>query len=496
MRIEVKQDMSSFVMRRLFASEIVKLLPILALACYFALIPHLDDDYPVHVDEWAHLTYTKALQEAESIDFTEPFPTSLYPTDVQDPEIGYHVFLSMFQDITGISWLTFFKYFPSIVFMITVLSIYILGRREGYGWPAALAACLIPTSVGILGPAFMVPMAVGLLFIPLCLFLAFNFRTWASYLLLFILSSFLLILHPPTAIALLIIFVPYILLNLKSNVRHSLKTAMAIGAPFLALLILFFNSLLDEAKQLLDEQSLEWFVSYPDVLETYGYIPVVLAFLGIIVLAVRGNIKNFGVILGMFALIAVLLVFFRLHYGSPIWYNRGLIYMLLMMSILTGAGLQWVKSKGLPIRPDGKLRHFLAKNSGTIIYVCLIIIIVVIAIPNRLDTNYYQMIDDDEYERFVWIRDNIDESHVTAALNPWKATALVAIADMGVVSRIHSHQAWVAEKTEEFLNNGCENTDFLRRYNVSLIYSQSGCNNPDLVEASEHIYVLRETERE
>jgi len=483
-------------MRHFFSSELVRLLPILTLACYFALIPHLDDDYPVHVDEWAHLTYTKTLQEAESIDFTEPFPTSLYPTDVQDPEIGYHVFLSMFQDITGISWLTFFKYFPSIIFMIIVLSVYILGRREGYGWPAALAACLIPTSVGILGPAFMVPMSVGLLFIPLCLFLAFYFRTWTSYLLLFIFTSFLLVLHPPTSIGLLIIFIPYILLNLKSNARHSLKTAMAIGAPFLALLILFFNSLLDEAKQLLDEQSLEWFVSYPDVLETYGYIPVALAFLGIIVLAVRGTIKNFGVILGMFALIAVLLVFFRLHYGSPLWYNRGLTYLLLMMSILTGAGLQWVKSKGLPIKSDGKVRSFLARKSGAIIYACLILIIVAIAIPIRLDTGYYHMIDDDEYERFVWIRDNIDESHETAALDPWKATALVALGDIGVVSRIQSHQAYVAEITEEFLNDSCENTKFLRDYKVSLIYNPSDCNNPDLVEISEHIYILRETERE
>ena len=38
-----------------------------------------------------------------------------------------------------------------------------------------------------------------------------------------------------------------------------------------------------------------------------------------------------------------------------------------------------------------------------------------------------EMINDEEYERFVWIRDNIDESHKMAVLDPWKATALVAM---------------------------------------------------------------------
>lgn len=48
-----------------------------------------------------------------------------------------------------------FRYFPGIVFLMIVLSVYILGRREGFGWGAALFTCLIPTTVGIMGPAFL-----------------------------------------------------------------------------------------------------------------------------------------------------------------------------------------------------------------------------------------------------------------------------------------------------------------------------------------------------
>jgi len=31
-----------------------------------------------------------------------------------------------------------FRYFPGIVFLMIVLSVYILGRREGVGWGAAI----------------------------------------------------------------------------------------------------------------------------------------------------------------------------------------------------------------------------------------------------------------------------------------------------------------------------------------------------------------------
>lgn len=488
--------MTSVVMRHLLASELVRLLPVLALACYIALIPHLDYKYPVHADEWGHLTYAKALQESGSIDFPEPLPWPLYSTDVHDPEIGYHIFLSMFQEVTDMPWMTFFRYFSGVIFVLTVLSVYALARREGYGWPAALATCLIPTTVGILGPAFMVPISMGLLFIPLCLFLAFNFKTKASYLLLFVFTSALLIIHPPTAIGLVIILAPYVLFNLRSSYSHSLKISAAVGAPFLIPLVFVFTSVLSEIDQLLTEQYLEDYISYPNLLKTYGYIPVTLGFLGIIVLAVRGNLKNFGLVFGMFALIAILLVFYRIHIGSPIWYDRGLLYVLLVLSVFTGAGLHWIKSKSFPRGSDGKLRRFLAKNSGTIVYACLIIVIVAIAIPNRLDTYYYHMIDDEDHERFVWIKDNIGAEHEIAVLDPWKATALVAIGDQGIVSRIHARKPWRAQITEEFLNSDCKSTDFLKRWNASLIYSQSGCNNPDLVEVSEHIYILRETERE
>ncbi len=48
-------------MWRLAKSDYLKLVPILALAFYIAFIPHLNYPYPVHIDEWVHLAWSKAM---------------------------------------------------------------------------------------------------------------------------------------------------------------------------------------------------------------------------------------------------------------------------------------------------------------------------------------------------------------------------------------------------------------------------------------------------
>ena len=209
-------------MWQLAKADYWKLLPILGLAFYIAFIPHVNYPYPVHVDEWVHLAHANAIMGAASTTYADPFSGQISYSLASNLEAGFQMFWGVFQRISGISWLVIFRYFPGVIFMITVLSVYILARREGFGWEAAFFTCLIPTTIGILGPAFMVPVAMGLLFTPLILFLALNFRTVWSYLTIFIFVSFLLSIHAPSAICPIIVLIPYILLNLKGSFKHSL----------------------------------------------------------------------------------------------------------------------------------------------------------------------------------------------------------------------------------------------------------------------------------
>jgi len=107
------------------------------------------------------------------------------------PRVGHHVFLSIFQSITGMSWLSIFSLFPRHnLYADHPLNVYHV-QKFGFGWEAAFFACLIPTTVGIMGPAFLVPVALGLFFLPLCIFVTFNYQTLWSYLVVFIICYFL-----------------------------------------------------------------------------------------------------------------------------------------------------------------------------------------------------------------------------------------------------------------------------------------------------------------
>jgi len=467
--------------RRIPKFDYLVLLPIMALAFYMAFIPHQGSPFPVHIDEWVHLANSKAMLRAGSTNFLDPFlgkPLSL-STNL---EAGYHLFWGIFQRISGLSWLAIFRYFPGIVLMMTSLSVYIMARREGFGWEAAFFTCLIPTTVGILGPAFLVPVSLSMLFIPLGIFLAFNFRNIWSYLAIFVFTSLLLVVHAPSAIIMFIVLAPYILLNLNGNFKHSLGLTLAMVIPFLAPFPWIFNLLQPTAQSLFSPQPLAEYVVLPSVIRTYGYLPMLISLLGVFVLAMRGGKRNYGLIFGYLALLLMLVSFFTFHYGVRVMYERGLIYMMLMAGIFAGAGLMMVKN----LKPPAL---------GYAFCVVLIGVTLALGIPARQNITYYHtpLINEQDYEAFVWIKNNIGEEYDKAILDPWKATAFAAITGKMVFTRIHTVPQPSDEQAYHFLRGGCSNTAFLTENGISIVYTRAPCQNPDLVEVRKNIYLLKKS---
>ena len=468
------------------------LLPVLGLAFYIAFIPHQAYIYPVHIDEWVHWAYSDALLDAGSTSFTNPFSGAGTISVSSDLEVGYHLFWGYFQQITGLSWLAIFRFFPSVMLVFTALAVYILGQRKGFGTEAALLTCLIPTTVGILGPAFLVPVSMGIFFVALSLFIAFSFRGVWSYVVLFLFTCFLLVIHSPSAICLVIILVPYILLNLKGNFKHSLGMALAVAVPFLAPFPWIFDMLGPTFQQAFTPQELPGYVDFPRVIHTYGYWPVGLCALGTLALALKRDRESYALPLGLLLILLMLVTFFTFHYGVAIMYERGLMYMMLMTGIVGGAGLMAVRALPVPKLITAKLRLPAAMPRYVLLAVCLAIAGVTLytTIPDRQGEDYYHMIDRDDYEAFVWIRDNLDDSYERAILDPWLGTPFTAITGKPIYSRIHAYPMDKDAVAREFLADGCEDTDFLREEGISIVYTEMECRNPDLTEVRDNIYVL------
>ncbi|MBI4181096.1 MAG: hypothetical protein HY528_04120 [Chloroflexi bacterium] len=501
--------------RRILQYEHLLLLPILGLAFYIAFIPHLNYPYPLHVDEWVHLARSQAIVQAGSTTFADPFSGQETLSLSSNLEASFQLFWGVFQAISGISWMVIFRYFPGIIFIITVLSVYIMARREGFGWEATFFTCLIPSTVGILGPAFLVPVSMGLLFTPLILFITFNFRTIWSYLLIFILISFLLAIHAPSAISPIIVLTPYILLNLKGNFKHSLGIVLALLLPFLIVFPWIFDLLLTTAGSLLIPNPPTEYVQLPKVIESYfslryrepiSYLPILVFLLGVFLLALRGGKKNYGLVLGLLALLLMLVTFFTFHYGVAIMYERGLMFLMLMISIIAGAGLTGIKNLRLPGRVNTWLRMpLITQNAGRFFCLAIIAITLVIAIPHRLATPYYQMIDSEDYQAFVWIRNNVSQDYEKAILDPWKATAFTAITGKQVFTRIHTAHGPQDLIAYDFLRGGSTNTTMLNENEISIIYTrlydgaqnrnfEFNSNNPNLVMVAKNIYLLKKVE--
>ncbi len=468
------------------------LLPLAALAFYIAFIPHQSYPYAVHIDDWVHMAHAEAILKSGSVGYLDPFFGEETIGLSSNLELGYQVFWGIFQRISGLSWMTILRYFPSVVLVFTMLAVYVLGRRLGFGYEAAFFACLIPTSIGILGPAFLVPVAMGLFFVPLALFIAFNFRTTPAYLTLFLFTCFLVAIHAPSAICLVIILLPYLLFNLKGDFKHALFLFLAALIPFLAPFPWIFRMLLPAARELFTPQPLPFYVDFPRLIKVYGYLPMALCILGTFVLALKGGKERYGLVIGLVLILLMLVTFFTFHYGIAIMYERGLVFMMLLTAIVAGAGLMAVRRLRFPdsLGLSPRLKT-LSGYAGWAICLLLVGLTLFYGIPERQKQPYYYMINDAQYQAFVWIRDNVGAPYGKAILDPWEATPFAAITGKYVFTRTHAFPTARDEAALAFLKEGCRDTELLRINGISIVYTEDECLNPDLTMVREHVYLLR-----
>jgi hypothetical protein len=478
---------------RILKSDYLKLVLILALAFYVTLYPHLQDPYPLHLDEWNNFTYFQGVINNGSVSFSDPWYGG-ENRSYTSVEVGFHVFWAVFQRLSNIPLLIIFKYFPSVIFVITILAVFVMAKREGFGWEAAFFVSLMPTNIGVLGPALLVPVAMGLLFIPLFLFVAFNYSNWRSYLVLFFFMCLLLAVHAATAVGLLIIIFPYLLINLKNNFKHSLVILFVIIIPFFSLFPWIFDLLLPTAKSLFTSSVLNPHVDYPRVITDYGYIPIILCLIGILVLAIKGGKKNYSLAFALLALLLMLVTYFTFHYGVALMYQRGLVYTMFTIGIIAGAGLMWFRNIKVTTEFGSKLKFpYIMQNVGVILCFILIGLTLITVVPTRQSTRFYHMIDQEDYETFVWIKENVERKYTKAILDPWKATAFTAITGKNVFTRLTEAPLSSDEEAYEFLVIGSSNnTDFLKRYNISIVYTKEKVNNNRLTEIRKNVYLLKD----
>jgi len=134
---------------------LVLLIIFVALAVILNYMPHLNYSYPLHVDEWVHFQYSNHLSSQAQLYFGG---------ESKSLESGFHYLLANLNSL-GIPYMFMFNFFPAFITILICFGVFILTRRiwnEEAGVFSVLFTALLQSSVIILGPIFLVPMAIGL----------------------------------------------------------------------------------------------------------------------------------------------------------------------------------------------------------------------------------------------------------------------------------------------------------------------------------------------
>jgi hypothetical protein len=366
-----------------------------------------------------------------------------------------------------------------------------MGKRQGFGLESAFFVSLLPTTVGILGPAFLVPVAMGLLFIPLSLFIIHNIENWKGTFVLVIFMFFLLSFHAYTAIAVVVICLPYLLLKVKGNRKSCVRFGLALLLPFLISYPIASQYVHQILTGFYDPHEISAYVDFPWLVDSLGYITFGTCLVGIFFIGIRPNKRNLGLLFGFFVLLILLIVYYRFHFGITGLYERGLLYALLVANTLAGVGLAAFRKIELYFTYSTRIPRHIIQYGQIILAGTLIVLVVITVIPQRQSTQYYQMIDEGDYQVFCWIRENYRAQNIKVLIDPWKGTAFTAVTGLKVTRRIIMAPTETDYEIYEFLDNECQDTTFLVDNGVSLVYTRQDCSNPDLVRIYDNVYVVR-----
>jgi len=473
--------------------EAILLCLILALALFMALYPRLDYPLPLHVDEWMHLGHTQQIVDTGSLSYPDPWQGGREIVEGH-PETGYYTWLSTLQISTGMPWLMLARLMPAIVLGIITFAAYAWGRKWGFGLEAALFTTFIHTTIRFLGPAFLVPVTLGLVFFPICLMLLEKLkRDWIPVPLIILSLASLFLIHGTTAVALGLLLgislILYLILS-RGQGRRLPATICLLALPVSALAIFLWNpSLVKEYIQAIISTEHLPMDPIPYPFPELGYMMVTLAAVGFGFMIAKGGWRNYTLVI--FTSILLLFVLLYRHWfdiGPEILYERGWLYVMLPMALMAGYGLSRLYHLGLGF--------FKRRNWRLPLIYLLLVVVVAFALFQRVSgyskESYYHIIDGPTYYDFVWAGEELPQSS-NALLIPDTAWAFVPITGKYVFTARAA--PWGIEEVimiTKFFRSGARNTSLLVAMDVDLLYSPFPLNNPDLVEVRDKLYILRE----
>lgn len=458
---------------------------------FLVYTPHLVNPFPIHVDEWRHITESIKLKQG------------LLPTNFSGIEIGFHIFLMILSFFTDL--ILIYKFLPAIWAVLTSLILFFIIKKQTSNLKSTFLISLltiiffasIKSNVNITGLWFFIPLTFSIPFIYLYIYL---FTTGIQqqnkkYILLSL--AIMLLLIPTHSISVLFaipILIIFSLFHIKYIIKHWKFFSLFLLIPILGIIFFsqLFNITLTQAFfRLISELQfrhgwgiLELNNSLFELYSPFGYL---LAILGLIFLGYSKQRRQkymIYIIWPVIVLISILIFRFTgISYLSP--YQRNLYYFVISLPILSSFGLysilKFIKLQTNKIAIEKREKTFQTLKLILIILTIILIFSTYYSLPKNI--KLYKVIGNEEYEtlRFLKTLPKTENSKVMAPAST--SVALFPISRHEPVGTIFFYGN--RDDVELFFKNEttCETKqELINKHNVNYVLSEGeiDCNYTDI----------------
>jgi hypothetical protein len=207
-----------------------------------------------------------------------------------------------------------------------------------------------------------------------------------------------------------------------------------------------------------------------------GFLPTTLLFYSIF-LMVKGQrlyVPLICIIVVISLFLLMLTFIFTRIFEVQALFDRTIVFLLFLIFFIAG----WA------------LKHMSRESQH--IFSLLVFGIIFIGVVAHANTPISPIITNEECQDFLWIKENLNDSYSKAIMDPVKAMAFTPLTrkQVFIQSPLGVGNDQRLALTEQFLTEGCNDTSFLIANGITVVYTHSYCDNPDLVEVQNGIYII------
>ncbi|MFH1358880.1 MAG: hypothetical protein ABIH37_03270 [archaeon] len=466
---------------KLTKNQVILLILVLILTFILIYSPHFKNPYPLHIDEYHHITEAIKIKQG------------IIPQGLTAAKAGFHVilaFISLFSNLT-----ITYKFLPAIWAVLSALTLFMLIKNKTSNLKKNFLIALftviffisIKSNVNITGLWFFTPLIFSIPFIFLYIYFfseGLQKQNKKMILISLIIMIFLIVIHSISVLFAVPILIIYSFFHLNFIKKQYKFFLLFLIIPILGILFYSFlmnisitNAITSLLSQLQFKSGWGVLEIKNSFFELYSPVGYILAVLGIIYITnSKQKLKKYLIYILWPLIVLIYLFIFKFSgtsFLSP--FQRNLYYFAISLPFLSSLGLYYLilKIKKLTNKINNKKTR---KITYKIIIIILIIIILIFTFKSYYTTpealKLYKTIDKNNYEAIRFLSD-IEPKPLKIMAPPEISTAIFPISQHEPVGTLFFYGN--REDVDSFfMINDCNvKNQILIKNNVSFILSET-----------------------